>query len=60
MILNCELCLKYSQSKCKQKPTMSLGQDIPLHPWTKLATDLFHFEGVSIQVDFWWCASYLP
>ena len=29
LILNCELCLKYSQSK--QKPTMSLGQEIPLH-----------------------------
>ena len=49
LILNCELCLKYSQSKCKQKPTMSLGEEIPLHPWPKLATDLFHFE----------CASYL-
>ena len=24
---------------------MSLGQKIPLHPWTKLVTDLFHFEG---------------
>ena len=24
MILICELCLKYSQSKCKQMPTMSL------------------------------------
>ena len=46
-LLNCELCLKYSQSKCKQKPTISLGQEIPLHPWTKLATDLFHFEGAS-------------
>ena len=45
VILNCELCLKYSQSKCQQKPTMTLGQEIPLHPWTKLATDLFHFEG---------------
>ena len=30
--LNCELCSKYSQSKCKQKPTMSLGKKIPLHP----------------------------
>ena len=49
MILNCELCLKYSQFKCKQKPTMSLDLEVPLHPWTKLATDLFHFE----------CASYL-
>ena len=26
---------------------MSLGQEIPLHPWTQLATDLFHFEGAS-------------
>ena len=43
LIFNCELCLKYSKSKCKQKPTMSLGQEIALHPWTKLATDLFHF-----------------
>ena len=24
---------------------MSLGQEISLHPWAKLATDLFHFEG---------------
>ena len=22
-----------------------LGQEIPLHPWSKLATDIFHFEG---------------
>ena len=36
---------KSSQSKCRQKPTMSFGHEIPLHPWTKLATDLFHFEG---------------
>ena len=27
LILNCELCLKYSQSKCKQEPSMSLGQE---------------------------------
>ena len=26
---------------------MALGQEIPVHPWTKLATDIFHFEGVS-------------
>ena len=47
LILSCELYLKYLQSKCKQKPTMSLEQEIPLHHWTKLATDLFHFEGTS-------------
>ena len=54
MILKCELCLKYSQSKCKQKPTMSLGQEIPLHPWTKLAMDLFHLEDASylLIVDY--------
>ena len=43
LIPNCELCLKYSHSKHKQKPSMSLGQEIPLHPWSKLATDIFHF-----------------
>ena len=47
LILNYELCLIYSQSKCKQRPTMSLEWKIALHSWTKLATDLFHFEGVS-------------
>ena len=35
LILNCPLCLKYSQFKCKQPPHMSLGQEIPIHPWTK-------------------------
>ena len=33
---------------------MSFGQEIPLHPWTNLATDLFHFEGASylLVVDY--------
>ena len=33
---------------------MSLQQEIPLHPCTKLAMDLFHFEGVSylLIVDY--------
>ena len=35
LILICELCLKYSHSKCKQKSSMSLGPEIPLHPWSK-------------------------
>ena len=54
LILTCELCLKYSQSKCKEKPTLSLGQEIPLHTWTKLVTDLFHFDGASylLTVDY--------
>ena len=54
LVLNCELCLKYSQSKWKQPPHMSLGQEIPIHPWTKLATDIFHFEGEAylLLVDY--------
>ena len=54
LILNCPLCLKYSQSKCKQPPQMSLRQKIPIHPWTKLATNIFHFEGESylLLVDY--------
>ena len=47
LILICELCLKYSHSKCKQKPSTSLGQEIPVHPWTKLATHIFHSESSS-------------
>ena len=33
---------------------MSLGQEVLTHPWTKLATDIFHFEGVSyvLLVDY--------
>ena len=54
LILSCPLCLKYSQSKHKQPSHMSLGQEIPIHPWTKLATDIFHFEGESylLLVDY--------
>ena len=47
LVLNCELCLKCSHSKCKQQPSLYLGQEVPLYPWTKLATDIFHFEGAS-------------
>ena len=32
LILNCELYLKYSHSKCKPKPSTSLGQEIPVPP----------------------------
>ena len=44
LVLNFELCLKYSKAKSKQAPNMSLGQEVPIHPWTKVATDIFHFE----------------
>ena len=45
LVLNCGLCLKYSTAKCKLEPSLLLGQEVPLYPWTKLATDIFHFEG---------------
>ena len=54
LVLNCELCLKYSTAKCKLEPSLLLGQEVPLYPWTKLATDVFHFEGASylLIVDY--------
>ena len=54
LVLNCQLCLNYLQSKCKQPLQMSLGQKIPAFPWTKIATDIFHFEGDSylLLVDY--------
>ena len=47
LVLSCELCLKYSAAKCKLEPSLLLGQEVPLYPWTKSATDMFHFEGAS-------------
>ena len=54
LVLNCQLCLKYSNSKKKQGANLALGHEIPLFPWTKLATDYFHFEGDSylLLVDY--------
>ena len=54
LILNCQLCLKYSRSKRKPDESSTLGQEIPITPWVKLATDLFHFEGQSylLIVDY--------
>ena len=42
-----EVCFKSLQSKCKLKPSTSLGQEIPMQPWTKLVTEIFHFEVAS-------------
>ena len=54
LILNCNLCLKYSRSKRKPDESSSLGQETPIVPWMKLATDIFHFEGQSylLIVDY--------
>ena len=54
LVLNCELCFKYSKAKCKQPSNMSLGQEMPIHPWTKIVTDIFYFDGASyvLIVDY--------
>ena len=54
LILNCELWLKYLTAKQKLEPNLTLGQEVPLCPWTKLATDIFHFKSVSylLVVDY--------
>ena len=52
--INCQLCLKYLRSKKKPDTYSALGQEIPIFPWTKVATDLFHFKGNSylLLVDY--------
>ena len=44
LILNCQLCIKYSRSKDKNTPNTALGHEMPLVPWRKVATDIFHFK----------------
>ena len=44
LILNCQLCLKYSRSKDKINPHKALGHEVSPVPWSKLATDIFHYE----------------
>ena len=54
LILNCQLCLKYSRSKVKNMPHIALGQEVPPVPWSKVATDIFHYESHSylLVVDY--------
>ena len=44
LILNCQLCLRYSRLKDKSNPHTALGHEVPSVPWSKLATDIFHYE----------------
>ena len=44
LILNFQLCLKYSRSKNKGTPHTPLGHEVPPVPWSKVATDIFHYE----------------
>ena len=53
LVTNCTTCLKFST----QKPTSNkqhAGHEIPVHPWLKLASDNFYFEGDSdiLIVDY--------
>ena len=54
LVLNCQLCLKYLRSKQKPDTHSALGQEVPIFPWTKIAIDLFHFEGNSylLLIDY--------
>ena len=47
LILNCQLCLKYSRSKDKNMPHTALGHEVPLVSWSKVATDIFYYESHS-------------
>ena len=42
--MNCQLCLKYSRSKDKINLHTTLGHEVPPVPWSKLDTDIFHYE----------------
>ena len=55
LVTNCATCLKFSS----QKPTclsnrQDAGHEISVHPWCKLASDIFYFEGDSylLIVDY--------
>ena len=46
--------MKYSKVKCKQAPNISLGQKVLMHPWMRVATNIFYFENDSylLIVDY--------
>ena len=54
MIRNCPTCLEFATAKPKIKKKDMLHHEIPHTPWTKLATDIFHFQGTNylILVDY--------
>ena len=54
LIAICQLCSKYLRSKDKNRPNTALGHEIPSVPWSKVATDIFHFKSKSylLVVDY--------
>ena len=55
LVTNCTTCLKFSSQKliCLSNRQYG-GHEIPIHPWSKLASDIFFFEGDSylLIVDY--------
>ena len=47
LILNCQLCLKYSRSKDKTMTHTALGHEVTPIPWSKVNMDIFHYESCS-------------
>ena len=54
MIRNCPTCLEFAPAKPKIKKKDMLQHEVPSTLWTKLATDIFHFQGTNylILVDY--------
>ena len=50
LFTNCQTCLKFSNNNHKQPPSQQQEQEVPLVPWSKLATYIFHFENCSYQI----------
>ena len=55
LVTNCMTCLTFSTQKttCLSNRQYA-GYEIPVHPWSKLASDIFYFEGDSylLIVDY--------
>ena len=54
MIRNCPTCLEFPPAKPKIKKKDMLHHEVPSTLWTKLATDIFHFQGANylVLVDY--------
>ena len=50
LVVNCQLCLKYSSSKEKGTSHTALGHKVPPVPWSKVAMDIFHYESHSYLI----------
>ena len=55
LLTNCQTCLNFSNNNFKQPPSKQLGHEVPLVLWSKLATDIFHFENCLflVVVDYY-------